>query len=114
MNIETTQTTAKERPLFRTRKIDDGLKLSVALPGIPQDQIEVIVEKQILKVAAQRQNLTDAPARDHEARLYELNLQIHEDFDQGNIAAAHQNGILTLSLVKRKEVAPRRIDILPN
>ncbi|MGY8646454.1 MAG: hypothetical protein ACKVLL_03760 [Verrucomicrobiales bacterium] len=36
------------------------------------------------------------------------------NFDPGNHQAKHGDGILTFKLIKRKELAPRKIDILSN
>ena len=110
--IITNESTVTARPPFKTRKTDTGLDLTVALPGVPKDKLGVNAEGQLLTITGERSNpdLVDS----HEARRYELKLQLHEDLDANKITAKYQNGVLTLGLQKREELAPRKIDILAN
>lgn len=102
------------RPRFKTRTLDAGLELAVALPGIPKDNLEVNLENRVLTIAGERQNLADFESQDQEAVRYELKVELHEDLDPNVIDASYQDGILKLKLNKRQELAPRKIDILAN
>ena len=104
-----------ERPRFKTRAYDQGFDLTVALPGVAKDALEVKIEKRLLTIGGERKEPEgEFENRDHEALRFELKVELHEDLDADNIKATHQSGILTLSLQKRKELAPRKIDILAN
>ena len=104
-----------ERPRFKTRAHESGFDLAIALPGVPRGQVDVTLEKNVLTVIGERANLEgDFEPRDHEAARYELKVTLHEDLDSQNIQASHHDGLLILALQKRKEVAPRKIDILSN
>ncbi|MGC6466149.1 MAG: Hsp20/alpha crystallin family protein [Akkermansiaceae bacterium] len=102
------------RPRFKTRTFEAGLELVVALPGVPKDALEVHLEKRLLTVKGTRSQLEDHESADQEARRYELKVELHEDLDPNVIDGSYQNGILKLKLNKRKELAPRKIDILAN
>lgn len=107
--------TITQRPRYKTRAHDTGFDLAVSLPGVARDQVNVTVEKDILTIAGERPNLTgDFVRNDQEEARFELKVTLHEDLDPVNIRASHHDGVLILSLQKRKEVTPRRIDILPN
>ncbi|MEN8782931.1 MAG: Hsp20 family protein [Akkermansiaceae bacterium] len=104
-----------ERPCFKTRAHEGGFELAIALPGVGKNQLEVNLQKRILTIGGIRKDLKGNFAnQEHEALRFELKVQLHEDLDIEDIKASHRDGILTLSLQKRKEVAPRKIDILAN
>ena len=104
-----------ERPRFKTRAYNQGFDLTIALPGVPKDALEVKIENRLLTIGGERREPEgEFQNRDHEALRFELKVELHEDLDADNIKATHQDGILTLSLQKRKELAPRKIDILAN
>jgi len=104
-----------ERPRFKTRAHEAGFELVVALPGVGKEDLEVNLEKRILTVGGERKEIEgDFENREHEALRFELKVELHEDLDVENIKATHRDGVLTLSLRKRQELAPRKIDILAN
>jgi len=104
-----------ERPRFKTRTHDQGFDLAIALPGVPRDQVAVTVEKRILTVTGERAGLEgDFDHRDTESVRYELKFNLHEDLDAEAIRATHRDGVIVLALQKRREFAPRKIDILAN
>lgn len=98
-----------ERPRFRTRTTDNGLELAVILPGVSKESLTVNVEDRLLSIKGERRFKEEAENRD-----YQLAVQLHDDLDPTRVEASHQDGILNLKLFKRKELAPRRIDILAN
>lgn len=110
MNSELTA----ERPRFKTRTIDAGLELAIALPGIPKDSLQVNIENRLLTITGERASLEGYETSDQEARKYELKVELHEDLDSNFINASYQDGILSLKLNKRQELAPRKINILAN
>ena len=110
--IVTNESTVTSRPQFKTRKTDAGIDLTVALPGVTKNKLGVNAEGQLLTITGERRNPGEVDS--HEARRYELKLQLHEDLDTNRITAKYQNGVLTLGLQKREELAPRKINILAN
>lgn len=104
-----------ERPRFKTRAHESGFDLAVALPGVDRDKVDVTLEKNTLTISGERQNLEgEFDHQEPEATRYELKVKLHEDLDSQNIQATHREGVLILALQKRKELAPRKIDILTN
>ena len=103
MIMKTKKTT--ERPSFKTRNLKAGCELAIALPGVSKKDIEVKLEKRILTISGDRK---------HESIHFKINIKLHEDLNEDNIKVTHCDGILTLILNKRRELAPRKIDILAN
>ncbi|MDB4520474.1 Hsp20/alpha crystallin family protein [Akkermansiaceae bacterium] len=79
------------------------------LPGVAKDTLSVNVADRHLSLNAERRYQNS-----YEDRDYKLQVPLHEDLDPGNHQAKHGDGILTLKLIKRKELAPCKIDILSN
>ena len=104
-----------ERPNYKTRAREDGIDLAIALPGVNKKDLEVNLAKRILTINGNRKELEgNLERREQEALRFELKLEIHEDVDDKKIQVTHRDGILTLSLQRRQELAPRKIDILAN
>lgn len=104
-----------ERPRFKTRAQEAGFELAIALPGVSTEDLQVNLEKRILTVGGDRKELEgDFENREREALRFELKVNLLEDLDVENIKATHRDGVLTLALQKRQELAPRKIDILAN
>lgn len=104
-----------QRPHYKTRAHEAGFDLAISLPGVARDQVNVTMEKNILTVTGERfQPTGEFEHQDVEATRYELKVTLHEDLDPANIQATHRDGVLILALQKRKELAPRKIDILSN
>ncbi|MEO1831628.1 MAG: Hsp20/alpha crystallin family protein [Akkermansiaceae bacterium] len=104
-----------ERPNFKTRAHQEGFDLDISLPGVKKKDLEVNLAKRLLTITGNRRELEGSfERREEEALRFELKVEIHEDIDDEKIQVTHRNGILTLSLQRRKELAPRKINILAN
>jgi HSP20 family molecular chaperone IbpA len=94
---------------------EDALTVVVELPGVEKQAIEVKVENDVLRIDA-RIDFTKYGNLDplyteynigHFARSFTLSNKI----DQQQIGAQLDDGVLTLTLKKAKEMVPRRIAI---
>jgi len=104
-----------ERPNFKTRAHKEGFNIDISLPGVKKNDLEVSLAKRLLRINGIRKELEGNFERyEQEALRFELKVEIHEDVDDKKIQVTHRNGILTLSLQRRQELAPRKIDILAN
>ena len=93
----------------------DALKIVMEVPGVPKDALDVKVENDVLSVEARIETAnyggleplyTEYPIG-HYARSFTLPGQV----DQQNITAQLEDGVLSLTLNKRPESKPRRIQI---
>src|SRR4029077_12358862 len=94
---------------------DDALTVVMEIPGVEKKDVEVNVEKDVLRVEG-RVDFTKYEGLEplyteynvgHFARSFALSNRI----DQQQIAAQLEDGVLTLTLKKAKEAMPRKIAI---
>jgi HSP20 family protein len=97
------------------REVDDKLLVEAELPGFTRDQIDVSVEQGVLSIEAQRKTETNGNARTHlnERRYTHLarRFSLPNAYDTQHVDAALADGILKLTLTKREESKPRKIEV---
>lgn len=93
----------------------NGIVLSVDLPGVRQEQVEVTLENRTLTISA-RSEIADpagyeAVHYEFEPVEYRRSFTLTEDVDRAAISARLKNGVLHLTLPKAAESQPRRIEV---
>lgn len=93
----------------------DGLSVSAELPGFTREQVEVSIDKGVLTIAAERGNSEpkDATAHLKERRFTRVRRQftLPTSVDPASVDATLCDGVLTLRLLKKEEVKPRKIEV---
>lgn len=93
----------------------DHVYVDAELPGFSADQVEVTFEKGVLSVVAERKHEKVEGRQQHlgERRITRVarSFALPETVDEQQIDAKLENGVLHLTLSKREEVKPRRIDV---
>ena len=96
---------------------DDGevYRLVLEMPGVAKDGLEIAVEDGVLRVhgtrptpEANQKLLVNGRAA---ARPFERRFRLGEEIDPAKIQARLENGLLTLTLPRRAEAKPRRVEI---
>lgn len=96
--------------------IDDGelFRIVMDMPGVTQEGLEIELEKDVLRVTGKR------PVLDSEkllvdgrraSRPFERHFTLGKDVDRENIKAKLEHGVLTITLPRRAEVKPQRIEV---
>jgi len=85
--------------------VDDGIgitKVTLELPGVSKDEIEITVNKSLLTVIAESEN-----------RKYRRTFSFSKEFDPTLTKASFNNGVLEISLkaVKAKEFKGHKVEI---
>lgn len=86
------------------------------LPGVEPDQIEIQMDKGVLSIKGQRQGEPTTEASRH-SRVERRQGSFHRDFslpdsaDAEGIVASGHNGVLEISIPKKAESTPRRIQV---
>ncbi len=90
------------------------VELAIDMPGVPQDAIEVKVERNELSIFGRR----EAPAvegdflvRERRIGDYRKLFTLDDNIDRDKIDASYANGVMRLTLRVREAAKPRRIEI---
>ncbi len=92
----------------------DCFYVEADLPGVKREDIEVTLEKNVLRVSAERKGPEGERTYWHNERGYgrvERSITLPETVDPDSIEAELKEGVLYLTIRKRPESLPKRIDI---
>lgn len=92
---------------------DDALTLVMELPGVDKQAVEVNIENDVLRVEGRidfsKYGDLDPLHTEYNVGHFARSFTLSNKIDQQNISAQLDDGVLTLTLKKTKEAAPRRI-----
>ncbi|WP_321869878.1 Hsp20/alpha crystallin family protein [Burkholderia ubonensis] len=95
-----------------------GVTLWADLPGVTKDKLDVKVHDSSLSIEAEAVVPTPANLRLQHAEVREPHFArtftLSPDFDTSKIAASLQDGVLKLTIPRRDEARPRRIEVKSN
>ena len=86
----------------------DNTYVRAELPGVSKDDINVEMVEDYLTVTAARKQKTD---EGEESLSFSRSVAIPEHVQTGKVSASYENGILTVTLPKREEAKPKRINV---
>jgi HSP20 family protein len=95
-------------PQYDVKETEDHFVLSIDLPGIPKDAINIEVKDNYLVVDGERKA---EKGKTHTERRFHAEFQLPESIDHDKIEASHEHGVLTLAVPKAAAAKPRRIQI---
>jgi len=94
---------------------NDGLTVSAELPGFKKDEVDISIDNGLLTISAQREAAEHKDGTTHlnERRYTRVRRQfsLPTTVDTANVDAKLKDGVLTLRLVKKEEVKPRKIEV---
>ncbi|HXA14485.1 MAG TPA: Hsp20/alpha crystallin family protein [Opitutaceae bacterium] len=113
--FETALTDVASAPASRQFPVDlyedkDNTYVRAELPGVNREDINVELADGYLTIAATRK----APAvdgKDGESYSLSRSVSVPEAVQAEKVAAAYENGVLTVTLPKREETKPRKITV---
>jgi HSP20 family protein len=86
---------------YEVARTERGYDVEIAVPGYKPEQVEVTLRDDVLTVTGK-----------NEKRSFTRSLLVPEEIDPDAIEAQVQNGLLTLTLVRRPETQPKRIEVV--
>jgi HSP20 family protein len=106
---------AARRPRYEVEETEGAYALTVFLPGVSRDALEITDEDGELRITGRRAQ--GAPAgsevlhRESSDASFELVLTHDNTVDAGKIVAELKDGVLSLSLAKAESAKPRKISV---
>jgi len=88
--------------------------LEIDMPGVASEGLDVTVEKGLLQIAAQRKAAESERKVIADHRRYgkfEHLLKLPEHIDADSVQAELHDGVLTITLAKKPQVQPKRIEV---
>ena len=100
------------------REDADHFYVEAELPGFKKDEIDITLENQTLTITAQRS--AESRREDkcevllHERRYsrFQRSFTLPPTVDEGSVNAKLADGVLTITLNKREETKPRKIQVI--
>lgn len=103
------------KPLFEIKETDDAYGVTVYLPGVAKDGLEITAEASELRIVGRRAwkqpESWTALYRESADVPYELVLTHDNAIDGEKIAAELRDGVLRISLPKAEAIKPRKIAV---
>jgi HSP20 family protein len=94
----------------------EDVTVSLDLPGLQSEQIDIQSEKGLLSIKGERAFNSNSPERkyfrvENVYGPFERHFEIPSSLDAAQVAAMYKDGILSLTFPKKEEVKPQRIAI---
>ncbi|EGV50945.1 Hsp20/alpha crystallin family protein [Candidatus Endoriftia persephone] len=115
--VATAGTVSRWQPSVDILEQQERFVLSMDLPGVDPNTLEIQVEKGILTVSGERslRKVEDEAAsytrRERVAGSFSRSFKLPETADESTISAASEHGVLEIVIAKKAEAQPRRIKI---
>lgn len=93
---------------------NDQIHMQFDLPGFPRESLEVSLHDGVLKVAGERKGPSEEVKGLRNERYwgrFERTLTVPDTLDPERIEASYTDGVLHITLYKKPETQPRKIEI---
>jgi HSP20 family molecular chaperone IbpA len=112
---ETTRGGRIYQPLTDIIETDQGVTLTLEMPGVAPDEVDITLEKRVLtirgKVAPTQPEKLELAHAEYGEGDFERAFTMSEDFDPDKIEASMRNGVLTVTLPRAAEAHPKKITV---
>lgn len=102
-------------PELNVYETDKEFEITVALPGMSKDDINIGFENNTITISGERNLPEEEGTKYHriESRFgkFERSLPLPNVIDEENINATYDNGVLTITVPKQKEKAGKKIEV---
>ncbi|NOX89965.1 MAG: Hsp20/alpha crystallin family protein [Calditrichaeota bacterium] len=103
-------------PLMNIEETKDAYKVSVELPGMEKDDIDIQIKDNVLTISGEKKEETKSEEgtfyrRERRYGKFSRSISLPGDVKVDNIEAEYKNGVLTLTLPKAEEAKPKKIEV---
>ena len=105
-------------PAINLGSTTTSVEVFAFIPGVDANHIDIQIDKNLLTLEGERS--LEAPASDEKATVYAQErfsgkfkrvVTLPEDMDVNNVSATCKEGVLKISILRRAETLPKRIEI---
>ena len=106
---------ATRTPRTNVQETDNAYILTLEMPGLSRENVEVVFEKDTIVVKGEKEEKTESKEdkgvvrREYHSR-FERSFNVH-GIDSEHVSAKMENGILVVTLPKSRERLGRKIDV---
>lgn len=96
------------------RETADTMIVEAELPGFEKDQIDISLENRVLTITAAREEIKhegEQHLRERRNTRVARSFRLPGTVDENSVEAALHHGVLSLTIQKREEVKPRKIEV---
>ncbi len=97
------------------REDENSFHVEAELPGYRKDDVDITLENGVLTITAERKQETAQPGQVHlNERRYTRTVRsfnLPKTVDENNVEARLNDGLLHLTIHKKEEVKPRKIEV---
>jgi len=95
---------------------DKSVETYLFTPGMKADELDVTIEKNLLSVSGERkaEEIDDENAISRRERFvgkFKRTIALPEDVDPDKTEAVYRDGVLHISVAKKEELQPRKIEV---
>jgi HSP20 family protein len=106
-------------PAVDVREMEDEYLMEVELPGLTDNDIELNVEDNILTLSSKKEESKEEKKngyliRERRNQEFARTFVLPKDVDRDKIKGEFKNGLLAVSIPKKPEAKPRKIDVKSN
>ncbi len=111
--------TSNKIPPVDVVETDKAYVIEAELAGYTQKEVEVNVDKHVLKLSSAKQSnpeeskdqTSKSLVRERYYRAFERSFSLPEDIDESSIEGEFSDGVLSITLPKKAEVQPKSIEV---
>ena len=96
---------------------DDAVKVIAEIPGLTKDDVNIKVENGVMTISGKQAHVDNTERevkyirRELKHSSFKRSFELGDTLDPTKISALFENGILTITILKREEAKPHSIDI---
>lgn len=105
-------------PAINLGSTKTSVEVFAFVPGVDADSINVQIDKNLLTIEGERQletakddEKTTVYAQERFSGKFKRVVKLPEDVDANNVSASCKDGVLKISIQRREEALPKRIEI---
>lgn len=102
------------KPVVDIYETNEAVIIRAEMPNVAKDDLHVQVNNRILHIQGKKQSIPEQGEfiwRETSDVIYERFFELQDDLDQENIKASYEAGILKITLPKKAEAQPKKIEI---